>query len=550
MPRPSRQNRIPCRILTPLRGLALVAALCGFGGVVGGTGGGHAFAQMTSLVNPVEKHFADSIDQSGNTRGNFAKGALFKDDMPSPSASKTGKTNRNVRQVSAESEIEAKKTSVWDSLANDTETDNTKEMTLADWGVPPGVFPPSAQTQPAMTNGYTPQQNSFFTQENTAFTPAVGFSAGLDPNNAFAFQNGMFQQGMMQHGMTQGGYAADPYAYYAQNGGLYTAGPYDGASMYDSYGMMEAYQSPARQQLALYQAMLQQEAIRREVEAEIEQEEAEEKLRKKAEDEGKSPLKNDAKWNMNQLMPVHVSSPLGKSLLSCAKTLSPFNSPKGPHRGVGQPLEVRSWLDRPWYFGGFTGWISGSELVDGLIDQKSGAMGGLILGYNLSEYWGLESRVHFTSIDIRETARGRLEYEASFMAAYPDVTFVPLLTTRTNRLSVFDVSVHYYPLGNAKWRPYFKYGLGLARESFVDTFGQKYREDTMTMPLGLGLRYWWTENLAIQADLVDNVVFSSGIAKTQNNWAFCVGLTYSFGSSKKNWPTTYWPFTPSQGSKW
>ncbi len=184
-----------------------------------------------------------------------------------------------------------------------------------------------------------------------------------------------------------------------------------------------------------------------------------------------------------------------------------------------------------------------------LIDQKSGAMGGLILGYNISEYWGIESRLHFASIDIRETARGRQEFNDWYAAMFPDDNFVPALTTRTNRLSVFDVSVHYYPLGNAKWRPFFKYGLGLARESFIDTYGRKYREDTMTMPFGVGLRYWWNEHLAIQADVVDNVVFSSGMAKTQNNVAFCIGLTYSFGTSKRKRPTAYWPYTPSHGSK-
>jgi len=68
--------------------------------------------------------------------------------------------------------------------------------------------------------------------------------------------------------------------------------------------------------------------------------------------------------------------------------------------------------------------------------------------------------------------------------------------------------------------------------------------------LGVGVRYWWNERLALQADLIDNVVFSSGIAKTQNNFAFTIGLTYSFGSGKKKHPVHYWPATPSMGSKW
>jgi hypothetical protein len=206
-------------------------------------------------------------------------------------------------------------------------------------------------------------------------------------------------------------------------------------------------------------------------------------------------------------------------------------------------------LDHPYYFGGFCGWISGSQLVSELIDQKHGGTGGLILGYNLNEYWGLEGRLNFASIDIRETAAGAAAFNNWYAAANPGLP-VPVLTTRTNQISAVDVAVHYYPLGNAKWRPFFKYGLGFGRESFIDTFQQKRRENTVTMPLGMGLRYWWNENMAIQADLIDNVIFSSGIAKTQNNFAFCVGLTYAFGSSKKKRPTAYWPYTPSMGSKW
>jgi hypothetical protein len=302
-----------------------------------------------------------------------------------------------------------------------------------------------------------------------------------------------------------------------------------------------------QQQSSLYQALLFQEMMLRQREQQQNQEtekKAEESNSKKSSDKETA----ESQWTMKQLMPIQVSSPLGHTLLSGAKTLSPFCTPTGPNRGVGQPLLNRSWLDHPYYFGGYCGWISGSQLVSGLIDQKSGGSGGLILGYNLNEYWGLESRINFASIDIRETAAGAEMFRTWYIAQFPN-TPIPALTTRTNQISAADIAVHYYPLGNAKWRPFFKYGLGLGRESFVDTFGQKRRADTVTMPLGAGLRYWWNENLAIQADLIDNVVFSSGITKTQSNFAFCVGLTYSFGTSKKKRPTEYWPYTPSLGSK-
>jgi hypothetical protein len=92
--------------------------------------------------------------------------------------------------------------------------------------------------------------------------------------------------------------------------------------------------------------------------------------------------------------------------------------------------------------------------------------------------------------------------------------------------------------------------LGVGRQRFVNTFGHENKADIVTMPLGVGVRYWWNERLAIQADLLNNVVFASGIAKTQHNVSFTVGLTYAFGSGRQRTPVHYWPATPSMGSRW
>ncbi|MDR1484504.1 MAG: outer membrane beta-barrel protein [Planctomycetaceae bacterium] len=256
----------------------------------------------------------------------------------------------------------------------------------------------------------------------------------------------------------------------------------------------------------------------------------------------------EAEWSPKPPRPILY--PMLTKIWSCITTISPFNSPTGPDRGVGMPLRNGSWLDRPYYFGGFVGKMNGSELVSNMINQDSGANGGLILGYNMNEYWGLEGRLHFASIDIRETANGAAQYAMWYAAQNAGTTvYVPGLTTRSNQLTVLDVSVHYYPLGNSRFRPYFKYGLGFTREAFYDTFGQKRTAETMSMPVGIGLRYWWNKQFAIHADIVDNIIFSHDIVKTQSNWSFTVGLTYSFGNNNKRRPIVHWPYTPSSGSK-
>jgi hypothetical protein len=305
------------------------------------------------------------------------------------------------------------------------------------------------------------------------------------------------------------------------------------------YGMSDTgYPQDMPDYNTLYQAVLFQEMARQQAE--------EAKGGTKGTDAEQAKNQANASWTLNNLVPLRVSSPLGETLLVCAKTVSPFSTPTGPDKGVGMPLVNKSWLDHPWYFGGFVGSISGSDLVADMIKQKTGGHGGLVCGYNFNEYWGLESRLHFASIDIYDTDKARSLLEQLLAEG----AMLPPATTRTNELTVLDAAVHYYPLGNAKWRPFFKYGLGIGRQKFTDTFGYTQSADIVTMPLGMGVRYWWNERLAIQADLIDNVVFSSKIAKTQNNFAFTVGLTYSFGSGKKKHPVHYWPATPSMGSKW
>jgi len=320
-------------------------------------------------------------------------------------------------------------------------------------------------------------------------------------------------------------------------------------NMHAQYGYVDPYNGmwghqmdhqPMPDHTAMYQVFLHHHEMTR----------RQEEGRANGERTTNEPPQDTPQWSLDNLVPVRVTSPLGETMLAGAKVMSPFSTPPGPHKGVGMPLVNKSWLDHPYYFGGFVGYASGSkELVSKMIEQKNGGTGGLIFGYNFNDYWGLESRLHFTSIDIHDTDHAREIFEINFQEQFPGMT-VPPLSTRTNTLSVIDASVHYYPLGNAKWRPYFKYGLGVGRQRFTNTFGFENKANVVTMPLGVGVRYWWNERIAIQADLLNNMVFASSIAKTQHNVSFAMGLTYAFGSGRARPPIHYWPATPSMGSKW
>lgn len=229
----------------------------------------------------------------------------------------------------------------------------------------------------------------------------------------------------------------------------------------------------------------------------------------------------------SQYMPLR--SPLLETGWEMGKLLSPFNAPNGPHRGVGKPLKDESWLDRPYYFGVFGGWVSGDKLVSGQIDQKSGSNGGITLGWNINHYWGAEARVFGSSIDIKDISD----------SANP-------APGRSNRLTILDASAHYYPYGEARWRPYFKLGIGYVRERFNDNNGGKQNINTWTVPWGIGLKYWWSDRVNVYGEIVDNVIFGKGPTKTHGDIALNFGINFTFGTNPNYHPTVYWPQTPSK----
>ncbi|MGL4943844.1 MAG: outer membrane beta-barrel protein [Thermoguttaceae bacterium] len=286
-----------------------------------------------------------------------------------------------------------------------------------------------------------------------------------------------------------------------------------------------AYQQAAQQQ---QQSLTQQQQI---LMAALIEREAD---RLAAEDDAAAEeQKSSNAWSMGNLAPVKVSSPLLDSMWVGAGYMNPFNATDKADRGVGCPLQLQCWIDRPYYAGGYVGWSSGGTLVKKYIKQDSGGTFGLILGKQYSHYWGFEGRLHFASLAERLTDEGALLPAAN------------LIEGQANHITMADISAHYYPLGNSRWRPFFKWGVGVAGESFVGIDGVRRTNTSGLMPIGMGLKYWWNERFSLSTDLIDNIVFGTGGVATQHNFAFSFGLVYAFGKNKTSRPTAYWPYTPS-----
>ena len=495
-----------------------------------------ALASGSGLSNPAERDFAEFRPEMRDTSNFVRRTPAFNDRvLPTPERTET------IQQVSAFGEATNDPFPV---VSHPMPPHAAAQHFPFDWGTAAPVDPHSYHL---MQNNVIPYDLHTLGHVNPHFT-------AQDMHNQYLAQQQFAQQQFVQQ------FAQHPMQFHQEHM-MPFANPFvdPHANIHIQHGFVDPHGMWAHQMghpmgypampdhSAMYQAFLLQELARRQAE---EAQTRASNARNQMEETGEAQPQAAPQWTMDNLVPVRITSPLGETMLAGARVISPFTTPTGPDKGVGMPLANRSWLDHPWYFGGFVGGISGSrELVSGMIEQKFGGTGGFTFGYNFNDYWGLESRLHFASIEIRDTEHARQIFETNFLEQFPG-TMLPPLTTRKNELTILDAAVHYYPLGNAKWRPYFKYGLGVGRQRFVNTFGHENKADIVTMPLGVGVRYWWNERLAIQADLLNNVVFASGVAKTQHNVSFTVGLTYAFGSGRQRTPVHYWPATPSMGSRW
>lgn len=195
----------------------------------------------------------------------------------------------------------------------------------------------------------------------------------------------------------------------------------------------------------------------------------------------------------------------------------------GHHVGRGEPLIGTTWLNRPIFAGFFIGGLNGDTLVPGEINQSVGFMGGIRLGWDYDLYWGLETRVAFTSLGLD-------------FAGYPG------LASLSNDVLMWDSSLVYYPWGDSRWRPFFEVGVGLWDNDFLDRYGVRHSDAVLAIPFGLGLKYRVSDWITFRTELIDNLVFGGNAGfETQNNLSLTSGLEFRFGGTRKS----YFPWNPS-----
>ena len=210
----------------------------------------------------------------------------------------------------------------------------------------------------------------------------------------------------------------------------------------------------------------------------------------------------------------------------------------GPtHRGIGRPLSQESWLHRPFSAGWFMGMVQGSPLIDDWVGLQQGFVGGYRFGWDETHFWGAETRFSFGSIETLDSR----EAIAAQIADHPELTDA-YNTRRDADYFQWDVSVLYYPWGNAAWRPYLSAGIGCARTRFMDRFSTDYDHITFALPLAMGVKYRCNDWLALRFEVADNIAFGASGIDTVHNVLVTGGVELRFGGSR----TAYWPWNPSR----
>jgi hypothetical protein len=195
------------------------------------------------------------------------------------------------------------------------------------------------------------------------------------------------------------------------------------------------------------------------------------------------------------------------------------------HIGIGQPLVGTSWRNRPIYFGSFVGGILMDDIVSNQIYQNDTAFVGLRLGFDFDHFWGLEMRGAFARPDLADGS---------------GTPFKP-----ASRDNFADMDLLFYPLGDARWRPYLLAGLGFQTFRFNNELGQRISEAPLMIPIGCGVKYFFSPWFTLRFDFVDNICLGNDRISGMNNISLMCGCEFRFGGRRPSYfpwhnNTTYW----------
>lgn len=196
----------------------------------------------------------------------------------------------------------------------------------------------------------------------------------------------------------------------------------------------------------------------------------------------------------------------------------------GRAMGPGDPLRGTSWLNRPYTLS----LDGGALLMTGKpapnVRKNNDLFGAVGLGWDWDHYWGSQFRVGWSTPDLLNTQQP---------TASPD-----------DNLFITDLSLLYYPWGDARTRPYYRLGIGLTDVEYTNDFGVRINDMLLTIPVGIGVKYQVRRWMAWRLELANNIAFGQGETDSLQNLTLTGGLEWRFGGR----PANYWAWAPRGGA--
>lgn len=218
-------------------------------------------------------------------------------------------------------------------------------------------------------------------------------------------------------------------------------------------------------------------------------------------------------WRPSQAAKPKLVAAEGSSQSLIPRGMIPYFGGRTPDsekdRGIGEPLEGRGWRNRPFSISGFAGITDGNALIPGHVLQQASPYAGFNLGWDYDHYWGIEKRLGFGALNLTNGHHDAI--------------------SSSNFSITGEYRLMYYPLGDARWRPFLTTGLGWSDFYFRDDLGDKHLDTVGMFPYGLGLKYLYNDRVALRVDLVDELTFGAGSISTFHYVALTAGLEVRYG---------------------
>lgn len=201
------------------------------------------------------------------------------------------------------------------------------------------------------------------------------------------------------------------------------------------------------------------------------------------------------------------------------------SSTDGRWTGKGQPLRSTSWLNRPYSFGVETGGLLMASRISSNNTRNNDVLAAVNLGWDWDHYWGTQFRVAWSTPELSSS--------------------VPSTNAASNNVLLYDLSLMYYPWGDSRVRPYYRFGLGLTDIDFINPAGVREDATLLSMPIGVGIKYQTRRWVALRAEAVDYITWGQNSASDMQNFTLTFGVECRYGGR----PSSAWS-SPTQRGAW